>query len=82
MQTLLTRRGLAALIVVALAVGAALPSLGTAASALIGTAQLKNGAVTNAKVRAGSLRATAFAKGEVAPGDLKGIRAGGVLTGT
>ena len=82
MQTLLTRRGLAALLVVALAVGAALPSLGTAASTLIGTAQLKNGAVTNAKVRAGSLRLTAFAKGQVAPADLAGIRAGGVLTGT
>ena len=82
MHSLLTRRGLAALIVLALAVGAALPSLGSAASGLIGTAQLRNGAVTNAKVRAGSLRITAFAKGEVAPADLKGIRAGGVLTGT
>ena len=81
MQTLLTRRGVAALIVLALIAGAALPSLGTAATALIGTAQLKNGAVTNAKVRAGSLRYTAFAKGQVAPASLKGIRAGGVLTG-
>ena len=82
MQTLLTRRGLAALLVIALAIGAALPSLGTAATALIGTSQLKNGAVTNAKVRAGSLRYTAFAKGQVAPATLKGIHAGGVLTGT
>jgi hypothetical protein len=81
MENLLTRRGLAVLIVLALVVGAALPSLGTAASALIGTAQLKNGAVTNAKVRAGSLRYTAFAKGQVARADLNGIRAGGVLTG-
>jgi hypothetical protein len=81
METLFTRRGLAALIVLALAVGAALPALGTAASALIGTSRLKNGAVTNAKVRAGSLRYTAFAKGQVARADLKGIRAGGVLTG-
>ena len=82
METLLARRGLAALIVVALAVGAVLPSLGTAAGGLIGTAQLKNGAVTNAKVRAGSLRYTAFSKGQVARADLKGIRADGVLTGT
>lgn len=86
MQNLLTRRGLAALIAVALIAGAALPPLTgaavRAAKATIGTAQLKNGAVTNAKVRAGSLRYTAFAKGQVAPASLKGIRAGGVLTGT
>ena len=44
--------------------------------------QLKNGAVTNAKVRKGSLRYTAFAKGQVARADLRGIRAGGVLTGS
>lgn len=82
MQTLFTRRRLAALIVLMLAVGAALPALGSAATALIGTGQLRNGAVTNAKVRQGSLRYTAFAKGQVARANLKGIRAGGVLTGT
>ena len=82
MQTLLTRRGLAALIVLVLAVGAALPSLGAAASAYIGTGELKNGAVTNAKVRAGSLKYGVFAKGQVARADLKGIKAHGVLTGT
>ncbi|MGI9116724.1 MAG: hypothetical protein ACR2JV_03700 [Gaiellales bacterium] len=85
MESIRTRRTVAALIVVALAVGAALPALGgaavRAAKATIGTAQLKNGAVTNAKVRPGSLRYTAFAKGQVARADLKGIRAGGVLTG-
>ena len=82
MQSIRTRRGIAVLVVVALAVGAALPTLGSAATALIGTAQLANGAVTNAKVRKGSLRYTAFAKGQVARADLAGIRAGGVLTGT
>ena len=82
MHTLLTRRGLAALIVLMLAVGAALPSLGAAASAYIGTGELKNGAVTNAKVRAGSLKYGVFAKGQVARADLKGIKAHGALTGT
>ncbi|MEI6688854.1 MAG: hypothetical protein WCN97_05785 [Thermoleophilia bacterium] len=82
MQTLLARRGLAALTVIALAVGAALPTLGSAASALIGTSQLANGAVTNAKVRAGSLKYGVFAKGQVARADLKGIKAHGALTGT
>ena len=85
METMLTRRRLALLVVLAVAVGAALPGLTDAAvrvaQATIGTAQLKDGAVTNAKVRRGSLRFTAFAKGQVAPADLKGIRAGGVLTG-
>jgi len=80
------RRAIAALVVLGVAVGAALPALGTAAEervrATIGTAQLKDGAVTNAKVKAGSLRYTAFAKRQVAPWGLKGIPAGGVLTGS
>ena len=80
------RRAIAALVVLGVAVGAALPALGTAAEervrATIGTAQLKDGAVTNAKVKAGSLRYTAFAKRQVAPWGLKGIPAAGVLTGS
>ena len=86
METMLTRRRLALLVALAVAVGAALPGFTDAAvraaRATIGTAQLKNGAVTNAKVRKGSLRYTAFAKGQVARADLRGIRAGGVLTGS
>jgi len=85
MSRTIPRRAVAALVVLAVGVGAALPALGGAAEerarALIGTAQLKNGAVTNAKVRAGSLRYAAFAKRQVAPWSLKGIPAGGVLTG-
>ena len=85
MSRSIPRRALAALVVLAVAVGAALPALGTAAEerarALIGTAQLKDGAVTNAKVRAGSLRYAAFAKRQVAPWSLKGIPAAGALTG-
>jgi hypothetical protein len=80
------RRMIAALVVLGVAVGAALPALGTAAEerarALIGTQQLRNGAVTNAKVKAGSLRYTAFAKRQVAPWGLTGIPAAGVLTGS
>ncbi|MFM8611185.1 MAG: hypothetical protein ACKOD0_00575 [Actinomycetota bacterium] len=85
MSRTIPRRAVAALVVLAVGVGAALPALGSAAEeharALIGTAQLKNGAVTNAKVKAGSLRYAAFAKRQVAPWSLKGIPAGGVLTG-
>lgn len=85
MTRTIPRRLIAALVVLAVAVGAALPALGTAAEerarALIGTAQLKNGAVTNAKVKAGSLRYAAFAKRQVAPWSLTGIPAGGALTG-
>ncbi|MFM7553603.1 MAG: hypothetical protein ACKO7Q_12305, partial [Actinomycetota bacterium] len=85
MSRTIPRRAVAALVVLAVGVGAALPALGGAAEerarALIGTAQLKNGAVTNAKVKAGSLRYAAFAKRQVAPWSLKGIPAGGVLTG-
>lgn len=77
------RTGIALLIVAALLVGAALPAVGGAAKrALIGTAQLRDGAVTNAKVRKGSLRYGAFKAGEVAPATLAGIRAGGALAGT
>lgn len=86
MQITTTRRLLALALVVALAVGAALPALTDAAVRLargsVGTLQLRNGAVTDAKVRRGSLRYTAFARGQVARADLHGIRAGGVLTGT
>ncbi|MEY4225498.1 MAG: hypothetical protein RL190_255, partial [Actinomycetota bacterium] len=85
MTRTIPRRLIAALVVLAVAVGAALPALGTAAEerarALIGTAQLKNGAVTNAKVKAGSLRYAAFAKRQVAPWSLTGIPAAGALTG-
>jgi len=80
------RRTIAALIACALVAGAALPALGSAAGetarALIGTAQLKNGAVTDAKVKRGTLRYTAFKAKEAAPWSLKGIPAAGALTGT
>ena len=79
------RSGAAMVIGLAVAVGAMLPTLGDAAervAATIGTAQLKNNAVTNAKVRPGSLLYTALKPGQVARGNLAGIRAGGVLSGT
>ena len=86
MHTVSTRRLVALAICLALAVGAALPPLTDAAVRLargsVGTLQLRSGAVTDAKVRRGSLRYTAFARGQVARADLRGIRAGGVLTGT
>lgn len=79
------RRTIAALIACALVAGAALPALGSAAGetarALIGTAQLRNGAVTDAKVKRGTLRYSAFRAKEVAPWSLKGIPAAGALTG-
>ena len=80
------RRLIAALVACALAAGAALPALGTAAGetarALIGTKQIANGAVTNAKVKRGTLRYTAFKARQVAPWSLKGIPAAGALTGS
>ena len=81
-----TTRRVALALAVALAVGALLPGITDAAVRLarntVGTLQLRNGAVTDAKVRRGSLRYTAFARGQVARADLRGIRAGGVLTGS
>lgn len=86
MDTRNRRRGLVGLVTIALVTGAAIPAFGDAAirtaAHSIGTAALKNGAVTDAKVRRGSLRFTVFRRGEVAPGNLKGIKAGGVLAGT
>ncbi len=86
MKSIGTRRGIAVLVAVVLVVGAALPTLGGAAvhavKATIGTAEIKNGAVTNAKIRRGSLLYAAFKKGQVARASLAGIKAGGVLTGT
>ncbi len=80
------RRRIAALVASAPVAGAAQPALGSAAGetarALIGTAQLRNGAVTDAKVKRGTLRYTAFKAKEAAPWNLKGIPAAGALTGT
>ncbi len=86
MKSIGTRRGIAVLAAVVLVVGAALPTFGGAAvhaaKATIGTAEIKNGAVTNAKIRRGSLLYASFKKGQVARASLAGIKAGGVLTGT
>ncbi len=86
MKSIGMRRGIAVLAAVVLVIGAALPTLGgaavRAAKATIGTEQIKNGAVTNAKIRRGSLLYASFKKGQVARASLAGIKAGGVLTGT
>ena len=80
------RSGVLALLLVAVISAVVLPTLAEAGvraiKATIGTANIKNGAVTNAKVRKGTLLYTAFKKGQVARGNLAGIKAGGVLTGT
>ncbi len=83
MKGITVRRSVVTLLGVAFVVGVLTPTLGEAAvKAMIGTAQLKDGAVTNAKVRKGTLRYSAFRQGEVASATLAGIRAGGVLAGT
>jgi len=80
------RRGVLALVLVAVISAVALPALGEAGAraikATIGTANIKNGAVTNAKIHKGTLLYTAFKRGQVARANLAGIKAGGVLTGT
>lgn len=86
----------AVIVVVAAVIGAialpalpdaiALPALADAGAravqATIGTGNIKNGAVTNAKIHKGSLLYAAFKRGQVARANLAGIKAGGVLTGT
>lgn len=80
------RREVLALMLVAVLSAVALPALAEAGAravkATIGTANIKNGAVTNAKIRKGTLLYTAFKQGQVARANLDGIKAGGVLTGT
>ena len=80
------RRGVLTLVVAAVIGAVALPALADAGAravkATIGTGDIKNGAVTNAKIRKGTLLYTAFKRGQVARANLAGIKAGGVLTGT
>ena len=77
------RRGVLALVLVAVISAVALPALGEAGAraikATIGTANIKNGAVTNAKIHKGTLLYTAFKRGQVARANLAGIKAGGCL---
>ena len=80
------RRGVLTLVVAAVIGAVALPALtdagARAVKATIGTGNIKNGAVTNAKIHKGTLLYTAFKRGQVARANLAGIKAGGVLTGT
>lgn len=48
----------------------------------VGTAQIKNGAVTGAKIKRGSLTRAVFKPGQVPRANLAGIKARGALTGT
>jgi hypothetical protein len=70
----------------ALALGAAGTALGDEALRLakgsVGTAELRNGAVTNEKVKKGSLLRSAFKPGQVPRANLAGIKARGALDGT
>lgn len=70
----------------ALALGAAGSALGDEALRLakgsVGTAELRNGAVTNEKVKKGSLLRSAFKPGQVPRANLAGIKARGALDGT